>query len=208
MGYIFSFFLLLLLPLTSHARPIAYGGGGMVMQEHNFDTNKLEINYSPKVSYSLGSRSEWNRDKKFLFNAFQFNYLINRFNFPEAQGNMYILSAVGVANKQSEVRPGVYIGFTGDFETRRIYTLYENYLFSAGSIDKSFKQKARFGVAPYIAGYKDLNTWFIIQVDHVPEGRKKVIPTPLVRFYKDAWLAEFGYSVNTKTLMFNVDFTY
>lgn len=69
-------------------------------------------------------------------------------------------------------------------------------------VETSVWQRARVGVAPYKANYDDLNTWFMVQVDHHPAKDDTLVVTPLVRFFYDTTLIEAGYSSNNH-VMFN-----
>jgi len=92
-----------------------------------------------------------------------------------------------------------------DFETRRYFVSYDNsYWKSDGNMISMFSQKARIGIAPYVADYGNLHSWIMLQVQHQPkyEGEEQIITTPLVRVFKGAYLAEFGVSSN-KRVLFN-----
>ena len=65
-----------------------------------------------------------------------------------------------------------------------------------GNIEKSFWQRARIGIAPYLANYNDLNTWIMFQVDHHPAKHDHFVATPLIRFFYKTYLFEVGYSSN------------
>ena len=41
------------------------------------------------------------------------------------------------------------------------------------TVDSIFMQKAKFGFAPYLAGYGKLHTWLIYELSHMPEDNKK-----------------------------------
>jgi hypothetical protein len=63
-----------------------------------------------------------------------------------------------------------------------------------GDIEKSVWQRARIGIAPYLANYNDLNTWIMFQVDHHPSKHDHFVATPLIRFFYKTYLLEVGYS--------------
>ena len=105
-------------------------------------------------------------------------------------------------NFQSKIEPNLFSGISFDWEDRRYFTSYENKVNHNTSIDKFFLQKARVGITPYIGKYGDLHTWIMLQVEHMPQGRNKMIYTPMIRMFKGDFLFETGLS-NYGNLMFN-----
>lgn len=207
--FIMKFFLVLTILLSFlasnvFARPISYSGGTTIMQNNDAVKNSIHVHYSPSYKYSLGYKGEYLRKDQIALNGFQLNNLVKRWNLPAAQGNIYLKSNVGNANKSDKNELYGFAGIAGDFETRKYFISYENrYYKSDGDILSNFEQSARIGVAPYVAGYGSLHTWLMLQVSHQPEFEgDEIIATPLVRFFKGAHLAEFGVSSN-KRILFN-----
>ena len=184
------------------ARPISYSGGTTMMQTNGAIKNSLHIHYSPSYKYSVGYKGEYFREDQITLNGLQLNNLVKRWNLPAAQGNLYLKSSIGHANKSGENELYGFAGVAGDFETRKYFISYENrYYKSDGDILSNFEQSARIGIAPYVAGYGSLHTWLMLQASHQPEIEgDEVIATPLIRFFKGANLAEFGVSSNKKIL--------
>lgn len=195
-----------LLAVSANARPVSYPGGWTAMQMNDANMNALHVHYSPTAKYSIGYKGEYWKEDKWQFHGLQYNYLVNRWNKKASQANLYLKSAVGVAhsdespfsNKQEEAG---FIGIATDWEDRRFFTSYENRYTYAGDINKSFMQKARVGIAPYVGDYGDLHTWLMLQVQHNPtfEG-KEIITTPMVRVFKDVYLFEAGMSFDGDVL--------
>lgn len=188
------------LPTAAHARPVSYAGGWTVLQTNDMNSHSLHLHYSPAASTSVGYRAEYWRKEDWQFHGVQVNHLLRRWNMPEAQANLYLKTAGGIAYSDHEAldgktSPAGFVGIAGDWENRRFFTSYENRYVEAGSIDHFFMQQARVGVAPYIGDYGDLHTWLMLEVDHNPtrEG-EEVIVTPMVRLFKDVYMAEFGVS--------------
>ena len=206
--YLSWFFLITLFCIKSTiARPISYPGGWTIMQMNDFNRNSVHLHFSPSANYSIGYKSEIWQQKEWQLHAVQFNYLIKRINTRKSQANLYLKSAAGLAysdykNFQSKIEPNLFSGISYDWEDRRYFTSYENRINYNTSIDKFFIQKARVGVTPYIGKYGDLHTWIMLQVEHMPQGRNKMIYTPLIRMFKGDFLFETGIS-NYGNLMFN-----
>lgn len=188
---------------AAYAKPISYVNGFMVMQENDETGNTLSLDYTidPKLAVGLYAKQE-NGGKEFKTIGPQVNTLIKRWNLPEGQGNIFNMSGAGVSRYHGDNEFSAWTGFLADYETRRIFTSYELRLMYAGDIEKSAWQRARVGFAPYVAGYDDLNTWLMVQVDHHPAKPDNVVVTPLVRFFYKTTLVEAGYSSNDR-VMFN-----
>ena len=63
-------------------------------------------------------------------------------------------------------------------------------------------QKARFGIAPYIADYGKLHTWIMCALKHMPEIEDTITPEVILRLFKSTNLMEIGID-KKKNLAFN-----
>lgn len=185
-----------LLPDISHARPVSYPGGWTVMEMLDKDEASLHIHYSPTATYSVGGKAIHFRESDMKMGAIQVNNLVKRWNMPAAQANIYIKSALGVADLDGSQSLSGFTGVSMDIEDRRFFASYENRFLSAGRFDKSFKESVRLGVAPYVAEYGALHTWAMVQVDHTPGEENMLDVKPLLRFFKGPSLLEVGSSLN------------
>lgn len=188
----------------SFARPVSYSGGSTFMQKNGALKNSIHAHYSPTYKYSVGYKGEYIRGNKIALNGVQLNNLLKRWNLPAAQGNIYLKSNIGNANKSGQNELYGFLGIAGDFETRKYFISYENrYYKSEGNIIGHFEQSTRVGIAPYVADYGSLHTWLMLQVSHQPEFEgDELIATPLIRLFKGLHMLEFGFSTN-KRLLFN-----
>lgn len=184
-------------PTAAHARPVSYPGGWTAIQLNDMNSHSLNLHYSPTAHYSVGYRAEYWRKEDWQFHGVQVNTLLHRWNMPEAQANLYLKTAGGIAFDSGGNSAGAagFAGIAGDWENRRFFTSYENRYVEADRLDGFFMQQARVGVAPYIGDYGDVHTWLMMQVDHNPtlEGEELTF-TPMVRLFKDVYMAEFGVS--------------
>lgn len=197
--------ILTLVPAMAEARPVSYAGGTMAMTSNDPWSNSAMLLYSPTAHFSVGSFLDHYRDTDGELYGLQANYLAKRWNMPDSQGNLFLLSGLG---RTSENEFGGYAGLEADWEDRRYYVSYENrYTFAGDDVKEEYQQKARVGIAPYVAEYGELHTWLMVQVDHMPEDKDHVTVTPLVRLFKDAYLGELGIS-NHGEMMFNLTITY
>lgn len=171
-------------------------GGWLLMYERAKGDDMAHLLYGLSRKESIGFRTEFERgegaSRDHSIQSLEYNRLVRRWNFEEAQGNFYVHGAAGVAESGRTKRGAYHAGFSADYETRRLYTLYEFNAKHAGTIETSVEQKARVGFAPYIAGFYDFNTWLILQVDHEPAAEDTVTFTPMARFYYKTYLLEAG----------------
>jgi hypothetical protein len=191
-------------PISAYAKPISYVGGTMAMVENDETGNTASIDYtfSPRAAVALYVKRETGGDN-FTTIGPQINLLAKRWNLPDAQGNIFVMSGAGTAVKGGDGHFSAWTGVLADYETRRIFTSYEVRLMYAQGIEKSVWQRARLGLAPYLANYDDLNTWFMVQVDHHPEKTHTTAVTPLIRLFYKTFLVEGGVSTRG-TVMFNL----
>lgn len=190
-------------PLAAEARPVSFPDSWMVMAMNGPADHSLTAIYSPTVDYALGVRTDYAREDEVWMHSLTYNRLLKRWNAPDSQGNLFLQTGAGGAEGNGETSAAAWGGIEADWETRRVYVSYENRLVYAGDVTKNFTHKARVGVAPYVAGYDDLHTWLMVQVDHRPEDRDNVVVTPFVRLFNTVALGEFGIS-NKKDVMLNL----
>jgi hypothetical protein len=193
---------LMFLAPAAEARPVTYAQGWMFMQSNDPFMNSAMAIYSPTARLGIGPVVEHWRDSDTNFAGAQFNALIRRWNSPDSQANFYFLSSAGQAFRNDDTGAAVNAGIEADWENRRFFTSFENRVTLADDIKKEYTQKARLGVAPYIAEYGGFHTWLMLQVDHRPEDNENFTVTPLIRMFKGPWLGEAG--VNSQGgLLFN-----
>jgi hypothetical protein len=185
------------LAFTAQAKPLSYVGGTMVMQENDETgyTLSLDYTFTPITAFGLYLKQEEN-GREILMATPEFNTLLKRWNLPDGQGNIFNMSGAGLAYYRGDVQPSLWTGFLADYESRRWFLSYEPRFVWDGDIEKSVWQRARIGVAPYLAKYNDLNTWIMFQVDHHPAKHDHLVVTPLIRFFYKTYLFEVGYSSN------------
>jgi hypothetical protein len=121
------------------------------------------------------------------------------------------MTGAGATIDRGDMRFAAWTGVLADYETRRIFASYEARLMYAKDVEKSAWQRARLGVAPYLANYDQINTWLMVQVDrydekHFSSHHVSALPstdvTPLVRLMYKTFMVEGGISFRGK-VMFN-----
>ena len=192
----------LMVPGPASARPVSYPGGWTVMQMNTGDFSSVHLHYSPTFRDSIGLYSERNWDGDWQFTGLQYNRLVRRWNETGSQANLYVKGAVGTADPfgREGAELAGFAGLAADWETRRWFTSYEIRAFDLG-FDRSVRQAARVGVAPYVGDYGDLHTWLMLEVENQPEADTPTTLKPLVRFFYNVQLLELGYTPETEEFM-------
>lgn len=190
--------------LSRHAdaKPLSYVGGTMVMQENDETGHTLSVDYTFDPHFALGLYSKYElNQEEFWMAGPQLNTLLKRWNLPEGQGNLFLMTGGGEARQGSRTEPAAWMTLLGDYETRRLFFSYESRFMYARGIEKSVWQRAYAGFAPYLADYEQLNSWLLLRVDHHPAKHDHFVVTPVIRFfYKTIWL-EAGYSSNNHVMV-------
>ena len=190
---------------TVFARPVSYPDGWTLMGQNDAFENNLHLHYTPRRDYSVGYKGAYNRQNNAQFHGVQLNYLIERINSRNSQANFYLKTALGTERLNSDQKAAGFIGFATDWEDRDYFVMYENHYHDNSGFSGEFVQKARIGITPYVGDYGDLHTWFMLQAEHRPEALQdadRLTFTPMVRFFYDVYLVEFGIS-DRKKAMFN-----
>jgi hypothetical protein len=186
--------------LPVFARNISYSGGWTVLENFNDDSFSVLIHHTLSPKISIGYRYEYFREEQWHLNALQGNILLKRWNMPDSQANAYLLTGVGVSSSNSDAflqssRRAGFAGVALDWENRQFFTSYENRYLDAKDQETSFNQKIRIGFAPYIGEYNDLHTWIMLETDHHDRRDDKVTWTPMVRFFKNNFMVELGWTI-------------
>lgn len=179
---------------TAHAKPITYAAGWMLMQENDSEMRGLHLHYSPSARYAVSFNHDIWRDDEASMDTLNLTYLVQRWNLPEAQGNVFVQMGAGVAENDGDIAPAMRGMLVADYETRRIYTEYTLELTHAGGVERTLTQQARAGFAPYLAETDQLHTWLVLQLDHRPGAGDTLTLTPMVRMFYKEYLWEVGVS--------------
>ncbi|HEU5046448.1 MAG TPA: hypothetical protein VFT64_01245 [Rickettsiales bacterium] len=190
----------LVLAGSVYAKPISYVGGTMIMQENDETGHTVSLDYTLDPHYAVGWYDKWEEHERdgrdFSVHGPEVNTLIHRWNLPDGQANIFNSTGAGLAVGDGKTRNAAWTSFLADYETRRVFSSYEIRGMYADTISESLWQRARIGIAPYKAGYDDVSTWFMLQVDDHPSKTNTWVVTPLVRFFYKTTLVEAGYSSN------------
>ncbi len=198
------------LAASAHARPVSYVGGWALIEESDRQSTSLLAHYTPDPAFSIGWKSEWDRQNDIALHGPQFTYLAKRWFGEDYQANLYAFTGVGwlegVDSNLLSAEGMGYVGLLADWETRSLFASYKTRYLDSHSLDGNFMQAARVGWAPYEGDTGDLHTWLMLEVDHRPDNGRELGVTPLVRLFKDTALLELGWSLTDDQPLIN--FTY
>lgn len=166
------------------------------------DVQNLEFyrSYSARAAWGLHAM-RFEDDEDEIFAGLQHNWLLKRWNLPTAQANVYSGLGAGLAGEVGDRASPAGLGFfRADYETRRIYTAFDAKWVESADVSRGVFSAA-VGIAPYKAEFDQLNTWLIVQVEHVTGMEEKIEIIPKVRFFKGPYFLELGYTLTGKPVV-------
>jgi len=210
------------LPLAVSAKPIAFSEAVTVMHEREFNMRATEVYYAPKHWWSLGiADMQMNSDdkKRYMDASFaQVNFLVKRWNMPNAQGNLFASAGYGWAYSTKEgvmglAHPGHMVAQTarysesarrfvlqGDYETRQFYSSFKMDVHQTPLFfDRT--DTAQLGFSPVAHDYEDLAVWFVAQVKKYRGMSDKTEAGAFVRLFKKNVWVEIGMTEGRKSQM-------
>jgi len=192
-----------LMAAGASAHPVSFEGAYQLMLGSTDSVQNFELyrSYTPKAAFGVHAmRFEGDRDDD-LFAGLQHNWLLKRWNLPDAQANLYLGAAAGGAKQDGDPWAPAGLGFfRADYETRRIYTAFESKLIGSEDVSRGITSLS-VGVAPYKAEFDQLNTWLILQLEHVSGMEDDLAVIPKIRLFKGNYFLELGCSLDGAPLV-------
>lgn len=192
----------ILFAATATAHPVAFEGAQQLMFGYSGDVQNFEFysSYSARVAWGVHAmRFEGDEDE--IFTGLQHNWLLKRWNLPSAQANIYSGLGAGFAGVVGDRAVSAGLGFfRADYETRKIYTAFDAKWVESSDVSRGVFSTS-FGVAPYEAEFDQLNTWLIIQAEHVSGMEEELEIIPKVRFFKGPYFLELGSTLSGKPIV-------
>jgi hypothetical protein len=173
---------------------------------------ELQFFYAPRYWYSLGGGhlrldaddGSFSRDITYL----RGNWLVKRWNLPNAQANVFAWGGVGTASI-SEERDRLFasnLGAQADYETLHFYSSLRSDWHRSSEFEHRI-DTLQLGWAPYAHDYTTLATWVLFQARHYTGGLYEGVETAaMLRFFKGNTWVEAGVTNDGKLqamLMFN-----
>lgn len=199
-------FVVLVFSASALAHPVIYKDGIVVSSSNmeSYSDNQLMYTWAQKWSSGFNHwRFTKNKDTTDLGLA-KTNYLLYRNNGESSQSNIYLHGGLGVVDSEIEKKATNEIYMAGidmDWETRRLYSSLKFYQFSSPKVTDINMTQARVGLSAYDAGFESLQTWFMFQAMYLPVVDRKVMLTPMMRFFYKNVLWEIGASTRGEWML-------
>ncbi len=193
--FLYSFMILI---QTVYGHPVTFKGGTAVSSVHRPRMTHLQVNYTfhrhAAVATSFVRLDLDDEQYDIEGPIIHMNTLVKRWNQVGSQGNIYTITGLGYNfNPEAESQPFAYTGLQIDYETQRIYTALQGFSFISDiNSHIPYGLRYRFGAAPYIADYDELQIWVIAQVDHMSDMSEQPRFTPMLRLFYRTVLWEMG----------------
>ncbi len=195
--------LALLLNQPATAGPMGFSESFMTMGDFNNNWRELNMNYAitPRDAFGIAATYMRADDKMKSRTLEEFTYtrLIQRWNLPHAQANLWFQGGVGALQGKNNtsgenhhfdkvmVTPGVQF----DYETTRLYFQAAHRLYRASDINHDFTS-LRAGFSFYETDYDKTQPWFILEARNMNGLSEKIEVTPMLRFINKNYFVEAG----------------
>lgn len=201
-----------------HAKPIAFAEAWTFMHERDRNMIQTELFYAPEFWWSLGPVTSIMKNdantKRMETNLFQANYLVKRWNMPNAQANVFVSYGLG-RTETTEQKPhhaglapivSTYrntaqrYAVQGDYETRTFYTSFKvDALDSRRDFDRT--DTFQIGFSPVAHDFDELAVWFVAQAKKYRGMDDKTEGGAFVRLFKRNIWVEIGMAERRKSQM-------
>lgn len=175
------------------ARPVSWPGGWTAIQEWNPDMGSFLLHYTPSRHWSAGLVARRMREGDWTLTGAQATWLVQRWNLPAAQANLYLSGGAGAAWRDGgPVRPGGFARVQGDWETRRLMVMGMAEVSRGDGIATVDIEMLRAGFAPWLAGYGGVHLWLFGQVRRDSAAMNRVEPAFVARVFHRTVMLEAG----------------
>ena len=190
--------------LSSHlfSHPVIFKGGKVFWVTQSLNYNDIRFGTSQTSNWLIGGRLLEDRNSNESFVLINNNYLLKRWNAPNSQANIYLLSSVGINTKDNK-EMGAF-GIHGDWENRRYMVMQMMEYFSH---NESWVSSTRLAISPYTVDYTKMSVWLIAnyEVTYQDDEYSSTL-MPVVRLFKGNYLVEFGKSKDSSFLSLMIHF--
>lgn len=206
--------LLAMCSASSQAGPMGFNDSYMVMGDFSQNWRESFINYAitRRDAFGVGltyMRSE-DESKKRNLEEITYTRLLNRWNLPHAQANLWFVGGVGAlqgkddrpSNDRSFDKTMITPGVQFDYETTRVYIQATHRLYRASDINHDYSA-LRAGFSFYETDYDKTQPWFVLEARYMRDLFDMVEVTPMLRLINKSYFVEVGFS-NTDQLRFNL----
>jgi hypothetical protein len=192
---------LIFLANAASALPVGFKESWMTMGEISNDFSDAAVVYTfdQKTSFiGAGVKFRWQQSpaqvRRVNLVEAELGYRLARWNFPEAQANIYLQGGVGSAggNFFAGRQTASLVGIQLDYETRRIYSALRWHGTYAKDFDYT-RTSLSGGFSFYKTEYDEWQPWFVVEATRVGGSAKDPIEyTPYIRFIHKTLFIEAG----------------
>jgi len=175
----------------------------MVMGDFNNNWREAFINYAvtPRDAFGVSGTYMRSDDKTKTRTLEEVTYtrLLQRWNMPHAQANLWLMAGVGALQGENErigrddtfnktmITPGIQF----DYETTRVYFQATHRLYRATDINHDYSS-VRAGFSFYEANYDKTQPWLIVEARNMNGLSDKIEVTPMLRLINKSFFVEAG----------------
>jgi len=185
------------------AGPMGFKDAYMVMGDFNSNWREAFINYAvtPRDAFGVSGTYMRSDDKTKTRTLEEITYtrLLDRWNMPHAQANLWLIAGVGALQGENErigsddtfsttmITPGIQF----DYETTRVYFQATHRLYRAADINHDYSA-VRAGLSFYETGYDKTQPWLIVEARNMNGLSDKIEVTPMLRLINKSFFLEAG----------------
>ena len=182
---------------------MGFSGSAMTMGDLNNNWRETFINYAITPHDAFGVSATYMRaddkTKARTLEEVTYTRLLNRWNMPHAQANLWFMGGLGAlkgqdkqaGNDQSFDKIIVTPGMQFDYETTRVYFSATHRLYRASDINHDYSA-IRAGFSFYETEYDKTQPWFILEARNMNSLSDKIEITPMLRFINKNFFVEAG----------------
>jgi hypothetical protein len=178
------------------AHPVAYKGASQFMftWDERMPMAEFYHSYTARTAFGLHwTRFDEGDDEHDAF-ILQHNWLVKRWNLPDAQANFWGALGAGASRAEGGGAAALGLGYLRlDYETRRIYAAADATLYAGGDLTH-LVSRAGLGWAPYKAEFDQINTWILLIGEHATGMEDEFSLVPGFRFFWKNIFVELGAS--------------
>ena len=184
----------------AHALPMGSVDTWMVMGDFAARSNELAVNYALARHDALGGiAGRWRAESEAggrarEFGGLTYTRLVQRWNLPHAQANLWFVGAVGGLRAEGShegTRPMGLVSVLADYETTRVY-LGAGLKTLRSSPARQDTAYARAGFSFYEVDYDELQPWLIGEVKRQRDGVAKTETAAWLRLIHKRYFVELG----------------
>ena len=140
-----------------------------------------------------------NQSQSQLNNELTYTRLVNRWNMPDAQANIWFIGGVGetTGNYFNGAKATVSPGMQADYETTRLYASANARIYVADGITNNVVS-ARTGFSFYEVNYDETQPWLIVEARRMSMVSTQYEVTPMLRLIHNRFFVEAGANLQGK----------